>query len=141
MTDIMSYNQDNGDQIAELLVGHRIVEAVVRRVPLPENGGWRKYAEGRLVLDDGTVLYLTGNDGGCSCEAGCYPLARVATVENIITSARVEAKPAGDHFDTYGKGVYRIYVVADATEINVAEFSGTDGNGYYGTGFSLTVLR
>jgi hypothetical protein len=38
-------------------------------------------------------------------------------------------------------GTYRIFVFADAVEINVAEFVGSDGNGYYGTGFTLTVVR
>lgn len=47
--------------------------------------------------------------------------------------------PRGDEED--GEGVYRIFVVADATEINIAEFIGDDGNGYYGTGFNLTVVR
>jgi hypothetical protein len=31
--------------------------------------------------------------------------------------------------------------MADNEQINVATFEGSDGNGYYGTGFSITVLK
>jgi hypothetical protein len=58
-------------------------------------------------------------------------------VDNIITAARVECAP--DASDD-PEGTYRIFVVADAVEINVAEFVGSDGNGYYGTGFELFVV-
>jgi hypothetical protein len=32
-------------------------------------------------------------------------------------------------------------VVADAAEVNIASFEGSDGNGYYGTGYALYVHR
>jgi hypothetical protein len=133
------YTQDDGDAIAELLVGHRIVSAEKGDFDYPGRSSWDVRAEGRLVLDDGTTLFLRGNEGGCSCSAGDYPLEKVAAVDNIITSARVEASPEGDDVD--GEGAYRIFVFADNQEINVAEFVGSDGNGYYGTGFALTVVR
>lgn len=138
-----SYSENDGDQIAALLIGHRIVAAEKGEFDYPGRG-WNEKAEGRLVLDDGTVLYLTGHEGGCSCGAGDYPLGSVAAVDNIITAARVECSPSSDDWDKDeddGEGAYRIFVIADAVEINVAEFTGTDGNGYYGTGFSLTVVR
>lgn len=135
---IKTYSEGQAEEIAAVLVGRRIVEAEMGTFDYPERG-WAGKAEGRLVLDDGTVLYLTGNDGGCACSAGCYPLNRVSKVDNVITSARVEASPHGDYDD--GEGAYRIFVFADNEEINAAEFVGTDGNGYYGTGFTLTVVR
>lgn len=138
MTKPITYSETNEDEIAGLLVGHRIVQAEMGSFDYPNQ--WGEKAEGRLVLDDGTTLYLTGNDGGCACSAGCYPLEKVAAVDNIITSARVECSPDNDYGDE-GDGTYRIFVIADNTEINVAEFVGSDGNGYYGTGFSLTVVR
>lgn len=136
-----TYDETDGVKIADLLVGRKVVRAEMGTFPIPgaEDSVWNKNAEGMLVLDDGTELYLTGNDGGCACSAGCYPLAQVATVDNIITSAVVNADPADD--DGTGSGVYQIFVFADAAAINVAEFRGTDGNGYYGTGFALTVVR
>lgn len=137
------FTEDNGAEIADLLVGHRIVEAEMGSFDYPGRS-WHDEAEGRMVLDDGTTLYLTGNDGGCSCGAGDYDLEKLATVDNIITAARVECAPSGDDYssDSYEtEGAYRIFVVADAVEINVAEFVGSDGNGYYGTGFELYVVR
>lgn len=134
------YDESDAEKIAELFIGHKVVQAEKGNFPIPgAEGAWVKNAEGRLVLDDGTELYLVGNDGGCACNAGCYPLEEVATADNIITSAHVNADPDGD--DHQGAGVYQIFVFADAKPINVAEFRGSDGNGYYGTGFSLTVVR
>ena len=139
------YDENNTDEIAALLIGRRIISAEKGRFDAPARYDWSStsHAEGRLVLDDGTELYLTGNDGGCSCGAGDYELDKVAAVDNVITAARVEAKPTGDDYDNgyQGDGAYRIFVIADATEINVAEFIGSDGNGYYGTGFALSVVH
>lgn len=140
MSETTTYDETDRDAIAALFVGRRIVEAEKGASDYPgRDKRWDDLAEGRLVLDDGTVLYLTGHDGGCSCGAGDYELESVAAVDNIITSVRVECSPDGD--DIAGDGSYRIFVFADAAEINVAEFVGSDGNGYYGTGFSLTVVR
>lgn len=139
MINTKRYTQDNADEIAALLVGRRIVSAETGSFDIPTDNPYGRpgRAEGLLTLDDGTKLYLQGHDGGCSCGAGDYPLAKVAAVDNVITSARVESSPSGD--DETGDGHYRIFVFADNTEINVAEFVGSDGNGYYGTGFSVVV--
>lgn len=118
-----SYSDETPEEIAGLFVGRKIVEA--------------NLTEGLLVLDDNTVLLLEGNEGCGGCPAGYYTLEHVATVENVITNASVECLP-GDEWDD---GKYRIFVFADNQIINVAEFVGTDGNGCYGTGFSITVVR
>lgn len=139
-----TYNENNAAEIAELLVGRRIVEAEMGKLDHPGLSRQSRYgqvyyegrrAEGRLVLDDGTTLYLFGNRGCGGCESGHYPLEKLAAVDNIITAARVEFDRAD------GEDAYRIFVVADAVKINVAEFVGSDGNGYYGTGFELHVVR
>jgi len=132
------YDHNSSDEdLSKVFEGRKIVHA--------EKGGeyprmGYSVPEGLLVLDDGTKLYLAGNDGGCACSAGCYPLAHVATVDNIITRAEIYSSPDTDD-DERGEGVYRIFVFADAEKINVAEFQGSDGNGYYGTGFELIVVR
>lgn len=139
MTTI-TYDEKDGEKIAELLTGRKIVQAEKGAFPIPgAEDHYIRTAEGKLVLDDGTELYLTGNDGGCACSAGCYPLESLATTDNIITSVHLNADPDGDDYD--GAGVYQIFVFADAKAINAATFRGSDGNGYYGTGFSLTVVR
>lgn len=137
----ISYDETDDAKIAELFIGRKIVRAEMGNFSIPgAEGYYNSRAEGMLVLDDGTELYLMGNDGGCACSAGCYPLAEVATVNNIITGAYVHADPDEDDARD-AAGVYQIFVFADAKAINVAEFRGSDGNGYYGTGFSLTVRK
>lgn len=133
------YNEGNGREIAELLVGRRIVSAEMGEFTYPGRSRWDEMAEGRLVLDDGTTLFLTGNWGAVCCSSGAYPLQRVATVNNIITNAWIDCSPGGDGMSDYD-GSYSIFVIADAVEINVAHFAGSDGNGCYGTGFTLHVV-
>lgn len=118
------------DKLREVLVGRKIVKA--------ERKGDGEF-DGTLTLDDGTVLELEGNDGGCACSAGCYYLTHVAAVDNIITNVTITQDPAED--DGEGSGVYAIFVIADNVAVNVARFEGDDGNGYYGTGFSIRVAR
>lgn len=109
-----------------------------------------------LVLDDGTVLRLIGNEGGCSCGAGDYDLTELNGTENAITSVEFDDDPGGDDYNppcrTCGKagcyeddhdnrGRYRIFVYAGNDRINLATFEGSDGNGYYGTGYVIYVRR
>lgn len=108
---------------------------------------------GNLTLSDGTVLKVWGNTGGCICGAGDYLLTELNDVDNVITNVEVEEQPNGDYlpcpecgeegcFDHYGLGgSYRIFVFAEDRRINLASFEGSDGNGYYGTGWWLTVLE
>lgn len=133
-TDEYLYSPDESD-LAPALVGRRIVQAEIGETTF-KVGGYDSRAEGRLVLDDGTVLYLGGNEGCGGCSSGWYGLTQVAKVDNLITNVRVEANPDDDY---EGEGAYRIFVIADAVEINVAEFEGSDGNGYYGSGFWVVV--
>lgn len=115
------FDESAGQKIANLLVGRKVT----------------KVADDQLVLDDGTQLRLVGNDGGCSCGAGDYTLTELNGVDNVITSVMLAADPGGDHH--IGSGTYKIYVYADNEKINLATFKGTDGNGYYGTGFEIHV--
>lgn len=118
------------DKLRDVLVGRKIVGAELNEE------GWNP--EGVLTLDDGTILVLEGNEGGCACSSGDYFLKSVATVDNIITNVTIYRDPAEDYGD--GEGVYAIYVIADNEQVNVARFEGDDGNGYYGTGFSIHVI-
>jgi hypothetical protein len=58
----------------------------------------------------------------------------------VITTVRFDDHPGGDGHADYD-GWYRIFVVADAVEVNIASFEGSDGNGYYGTGYTLYVCQ
>lgn len=140
--NLIELGEDDHAEIEALLLGRRIVKAEMGMVPIPDPTRYRQtFVEGVLTLDDGTRIYAQGNDGGCSCGAGDYPLAHLTAVDNVITSVRFDDRPDDDATDSGDGGWYRIFVVADASEINIASFEGSDGNGFYGTGYTLFVQR
>lgn len=96
-----------------------------------------KIDKDRLRLSDGTVLRLGGNDGGCACNAGDYELTELNRCENIITNVAVDTYDHGTGWEP--DKTYHLFVFADHRKINLATFEGTDGNGYYGTGFWVEV--
>ncbi len=120
MTDT-HYNEDDKAQIEGLLIGHTLV----------------KVSDDTLILDDGRRLKFVGHDGGCACSAGCYDLTELNGVDNIITNVEFVDSPSGDGLD--GEGHYKIFVFADNRKINLATFEGSDGNGYYGTGYVIRL--
>lgn len=127
---------DDTQSIVDALLGRRIVKLEKPPVSAYSMG------EAQILLDDGTVLLLEGHDGGCSCSAGCYSLEYLASlgdVDNIITDVEFYNDPASDY--TGGDGNYSIFVFADNKKINLATFEGSDGNGYYGTGYYVTVRK
>jgi len=115
-----AYSENSHWEIEKLLLGHAVA----------------KVAADHLLLGDGTLLKLVGNDGGCACNAGCYDLTALNGVENIITSVEFDDDPSEDGYDGTG---YRIFVFAGEQRINLATFEGSDGNGYYGTGYHIMV--
>lgn len=126
---------DDTQSIVDALLGRRIVKLEKPPVSAYSMG------EAQILLDDGTVLLLEGHDGGC-CSAGCYSLEYLASlgdVDNIITNVEFYNDPASDY--TGGDGNYSIFVFADNKKINLATFEGSDGNGYYGTGYYVTVRK
>lgn len=138
--EIKTLNHDDKEKITELLMGRTVT----------------KVDGEHLQLDDGTVIKAIGRDGGCSCGAGCYDLSVLNGVDNIITRVEFDYHPASD-YDDYEKGAertghpddpadkwegfYRIFVYAENQQINLMQFDGSDGNGYYGTGYEILVRR
>lgn len=127
--------EEDRKEITELLVGHTVTKADGEH----------------LLLDDGTVIKAIGNDGGCACNAGCYDLAVLNGVENVITDVEFDYRP-GDDFTVKTElsghpddptdewtGYYRVFVYAANEKINLMQFDGTDGNGFYGTGFEILI--
>ena len=119
MTRALSH--EDHDAVAELLMG-RTVE-----VTGPHT----------LRLDNGVELELPDTDGGCSCSSGCYDLTTLNGVPNIITKVEFVNAPDEEYGD--GNGRYQIFVFTGAERINLATWEGSDGNGYYGTGYSINV--
>lgn len=95
----------------------------------------KKVGDDKLLLSDGKELTIVPNEGGCICGAGDYDLTELNECENIITNVELEI----DEDDRWGPTTYSIFVYAGHTKINLATIQGDDGNGYYGTGFWITV--
>ena len=135
--DVRALDHDDQTEITNLLLGRKVT----------------KVADDHLLLDDGTVIKAIGHEGGCACASGCYDLSALNGVDNIITRVEFDYHPGGDHEPWDGPneakkcdpaqedwtGHYRIFVYADNQRVNLMRFDGTDGNGYYGTGFELLV--
>lgn len=132
--DAYALDHEDQDEIVTLLMGRKVT----------------KVDGEHLLLDDGTVIKAIGHDGGCACSAGCYDLSVLNGVDNIITRVEFDYAPGGDYEDPprtghpddpedKWTGYYRIFVFADNQQINLMQFDGSDGNGYYGTGYELLV--
>src|SRR5882762_902435 len=137
------YKENNDVEISELFVGRRIVAAEQGEFSIDDRyWSFGAKPQGRLTLDDGAFVYVLPNVGGCNCGAGDYELTSLAKVDNIITSVRL-AEDQAERTSRYEEvdTSYRIYVVADAVEINAVQIDGNDGNGYYGSGYELIVVR
>lgn len=117
----VTYDETDKPQIENLLIGRKLV----------------KVSEDTLVLDDGRRLRFVGNEGGCSCGAGDYDLTELNGVDNVITKVEFVDSPDDEYREEGGH--YRIFVFADNQQINLATFEGSDGNGYYGTGYQIHV--
>lgn len=121
-------DENDLEELSALLVGRKVA----------------KVDERTLLLDDGTVLDVRGNEGGCVCSAGDYELTTLNGVDNVITSVQIEDGYVDSDQDEdyeYGAQWYRIFVYAQNEQLLLAEFEGDDGNGYYGTGFNITVKK
>lgn len=148
-----TFSQKNSDEAYNWLVGRKVVEVSMEGIGIPGTERtrtywdgdvphiyYREYADGYLVLDDGTKAYIRGNEGCGGCSNGYYNLKHLATVDNVITSVRLATETSC--YDEYSDEdvSYRIFVYAGAEEINLMQVDGTDGNGYYGTGYEITVV-
>lgn len=83
-----------------------------------------------LVLDNGTILEVYGNEGCGGCANGWYYLTVLNKCDNAITNVEVVENEA--------ETVFSIFVYADDTRINLVTYEGED-NGYYGVGYYLQV--
>lgn len=133
---------DHTDDLTPVFLGRRIVAAEFDVMPLVPDPFYSELPPyGLLTLDDGTRVYVVGHDGGCACSSGCYVLTHLATVDNIITSVEVAEEPLEESLLGYADQRWQIFVYANDERLKVAEFEGSDGNGYYGTGFHLTIVH
>lgn len=109
----------NEKEIEELLLGHKVT------VDDYDN----------LVLDNGVVLQINPNIGCCGCESGNYYLEHISSVNNAITNVEFVEEFEDDCYYEH----YKIFVIADGMTTELLDVYGTDGNGYYGTGYTIDV--
>lgn len=103
------------DDLSPILAGRYVVEA----------------GDDAITLDNGLVLEFEGNEG-CTCGSGTYDLTNLfqrGTPNARIMSADVTTRLT-DEDDEYSDVIYTLFVIVDDERLPLAEFEGSDGNGY-----------
>lgn len=118
-----SLTQDDQSEIKALLMGRRVT----------------KVADDKLLLDDGRTLQIESNYGCGGCYSGHYNIEELNDCPiNAIMNVEFE-----EHIDPNDEGsaptLLRVFVLADNTRIKLLEVEGSEGNGYYGWGYWITV--
>ena len=109
-------------EIRELLVGRKV-----------------KVDGDNLILDNGIVLEVIANEGCGGCSSGWYSITKLNEVDNAITN--VEFDCDGDIANEDDDTSYKIFVFCEDTRIKLLQVVGSDGNGYYGTGYTIIVKQ
>ena len=91
-----------------------------------------------LYLDNGIELEILPNEGCGGCSSGWYSIEEINGCDNAITNVEFECKCTDEeyHQEDYS---YKIFVFAEDTKIKIVQVDGSDGNGYYGTGYEIRV--
>lgn len=110
------------EEIRELLVGRKV-----------------KVDGNNLILDNGIVLEVIANEGCGGCPSGWYSITKLNEVDNAITN--VEFDCDGDVANEDDDTSYKIFVFCEDTRIKLLQVDGSDGNGYYGTGYTIIVKQ
>lgn len=91
-----------------------------------------------LYLDNGVELEVIANKGCGGCSAGWYEVTELNGCENAITNVEFAWDDIDDP-NSYDDTSYKIFVYAEDKKIKILQVDGSDGNGYYGTGYSIIV--
>lgn len=90
-----------------------------------------------LLLDNGIELKVIANEGCGGCLSGWYSIENLNNVDNAITRVEFIMNDYDDYdYDDYS---YKIFVFCEDTRIKLLQVDGSDGNGYYGTGYEIEV--
>lgn len=118
----IEYDFSDEKEIKELLIGHK--------VKVKNNNG----QSAELELDNGIILEVLANEGCGGCSSGWYSIEKLNEVDNAITNVEFN-----EHSIDGYEYSYNIFVFCEDTRIHLLEVDGDDGNGYYGTGYTITV--
>ncbi len=89
-----------------------------------------------LYLDNGIELEIWPNEGCEGCSSGWYYLTELNDCDNAITNVEFICENSEDsEYETS----YKIFVFAENKTIKILQVDGSDGNGYYGSGYSIIV--
>ena len=90
-----------------------------------------------LYLDNGIELRVSANEGCPACSSGWYSITELKGYDNAITNVELVCDDKTE--EGYGDTSYKIFVYAENKQIKVLQVDGSDGNGYYGTGYTIQV--
>ena len=97
-----------------------------------------------VTLDDGVILTLAGNEGGCCCVNGDWTISESLSdsekPSGRIMNARVDDQIRSNEEMDEIYGPIRVFIMVEGREYPLAEFNGYD-NGWYGQGFYVNVTR
>lgn len=94
-----------------------------------------------LELDNGLILEVLANEGCGGCSSGWYSIWNLNNVDNAITNVEFECDNLDPKKNDWNDTSYKIFVFCEDTRINLLDVTGSDGNGCYGTGYSITVKQ
>lgn len=116
---------DNVVELAEEVVGHKIVSAGWTEIPHE----WASFNEKvfQITLDNGKRVILRNTDDCCAFTELETFLFYADRIDNIVT--RVETE------DDYSKW----HIIADMSDVLELTVGWSEGSGYYGYGFSIEV--
>lgn len=144
VTEAFDYDE-SPEEISNAFTGRKIanIEPINAMINRDESEWFR--AEVKITLDDGSRLYAQPNYGWGGQGDGDYETSYITTLEdlqtlgdNIITKAEAIVERAKEQGDD---SVYRLFVFTEHRSINLMSFTGDTGNGCYGAGFQLLVVR
>ena len=84
-------------------------------------------------------MEVIANEGCGGCSSGWYSITKLNEVDNAITN--VEFDCDGDVANEDDDTSYKIFVFCEDTRIKLLQVDGSDGNGYYGTGYTIIVKQ
>ncbi len=112
-------------EIKELLIGRKV-----------------KVDGDNLILDNGIILEVIANEGCGGCQSGWYSITKLNEVDNAITNVEFECDSIeANEENNYSDTSYKIFVFCEDTRINLLQVDGSEGNGYYGTGYEIIVKQ
>lgn len=116
------------DQLKSALIGHRIIKIDTNRHI--------------ITLDNNSMLHFIANRGCGGCCSGNYDITEFNPniVDNVITNVTLSERDSDDP-DSWRDKIYEIFVFAENQEMKLLSCEGSDGNGYYGTGYRILISK